>query len=218
MSVTRAEFKRIFTEAVAQEYCHIPSEDAIAHTFSQTFLRKKEKLIKNTQKTAWYWVNTAAKRAAVIVLLMAMLFSAAMSVEAIRDPVVSFFTEVYEKYILVVYEGEGRKQIEYEYGFSQLPDGYYVISKVSNPAGVSTILKGPKYSITLTQNIISSNSGIDNEHGTITQVTVNEMPVLVYEYGINKMIIWFFDGYEFTLTHYGEIPVETLLELIKTIK
>lgn len=222
MSVTKTEFKRIFTEAVAQEFGHIPDADAIAHTFSQTFLRKKEKLIKNTRKTAWYWVNTAAKRAAVIVLLMVVLFSAAMSVEAIRTPVVTFFTELYEKYILMVYEGDGREEIEQEYGFSQLPEGFEIVDKISNPAVVIITLENANGEmIVLDQAAISGEDNvIDNEQGTVTEVMLGDLPVVVYEHknGVNKLISWVYDGYIFTLTHYGELPVDVLLKIVETIK
>ncbi len=220
MSVTKAEFKQIFTAAVAQEFCHVPGEDAIVHTFSETFLRRKEKLIKNTRKTTWYWVNTAAKRAAVIVLLMAMLFSVAMSVEAIRTPVVTFFTELYEKYILMVYEGDGRKEIEREYGFSQLPEGYELVDRISSPAGVVITLENTDGEmIILDQVIISGNdNAIDNEQGTVTQTTVGDISIVVYESGQTKLISWVYDGYAFTLTHYGDLPADALMKLVETIE
>ena len=182
MSVTKAEFKQIFTAAVAQEFCHIPGAEKISYTFSQAFLRRKEKLIKNTRKTTWYWVNTAAKRAAVIVLLLAMLFSVAMSVEAIRDPVVTFFTELYEKYILIVFEGDGYKEIEQEYGFTQLPEGYEIVDVARAPAIVITTLQDAQDNLLVLEQSIAEGDGptVDNEQGVVTQVSIGETSVLVY--------------------------------------
>lgn len=223
MSVTKAEFKQIFTAAVAQEFCHIPGEDAIVHTFSETFLRRKEKLIKNTRKTTWYWVNTAAKRAAVIVLLLAMLFSVAMSVEAIRDPVITFFTEYYKEYFLMVYEGEGRGEIEHAYGFSQLPKGYEITEVVSNPACVIITLENAEGEwIHLVQGVTkgAKDNAVDNEQGKVTEVLVGDLPVVVYEgkNGVDKLIFWVYDGYAFTIDHCGKLPMTYLLDLIKVIE
>lgn len=223
MSVTKAEFKQIFTAAVAQEFCHIPGEDAIVHTFSEAFLRRKEKLIKNTRKTTWYWVNTAAKRAAVIVLLLAMLFSVAMSVEAIRDPVITFFTEYYKEYFLMVYEGEGRGEIEHAYGFSQLPKGYEIKDVVSNPACVIITLENAEGEMIIFDQGVtrgSKDNAIDNEYGRVTEILYGDLPVVAYEHeeGVTKMISWVYDGYAFTLTHYGKLPITYLLDLIKVIE
>ena len=220
MSVTKAEFKQIFTAAVAQEFCHIPGENAIVHTFSETFLRRKEKLIKNTRKTTWYWVNTAAKRAAVIVLLMAMLFSVAMSVEAIRTPVVTFFTELYEKYILLVFEGDGHKEIEKEYGFTQLPEGYEIVDVARAPAIVITTLQDAQDNLLVLEQSIAEGDGptVDNEQGVVTQVSIGETPVLVYEAAGTKGLLWTRDGYFFSLFSFGDMQINNLLTLVETIK
>ena len=223
MSVTKAEFKQIFTAAVAQEFCHIPGTEKISYTFSKAFLRKKEKLIKNTRKTTWYWVNTAAKRAAVIVLLLAMLFSIAMSVEAIRDPVITFFTEYYEEYFLMVYEGEGRGEIEHAYGFSQLPKGYEITEVVSNPAGVIITLENTEgETIIFDQGVTrwAKDNAISNEHGRVTEILYGDLPVVAYEHeeGVSKLISWVYDGYVFMITHHGKLPITYLLDLIKVIE
>ena len=220
MSVTKAEFKQIFTAAVAQEFCHIPGENAIVHTCSETFLRRKEKLIKNTRKTTWYWVNTAAKRAAVIVLLMAMLFSVAMSVEAIRTPVVTFFTELYEKYILIVFEGDGHKEIEKEYGFTQLPEGYEIVDVARAPAIVITTLQDAQDNLLVLEQSIAEGDGptVDNEQGVVTQVSIGETPVLVYEAAGTKGLLWTRDGYFFSLFSFGDMQINNLLTLVETIK
>ena len=220
MSVTKAEFKQIFTAAVAQEFCHIPGEDAIVHTFSETFLRRKEKLIKNTRKTTWYWVNTAAKRAAVIVLLLAMLFSVAMSVEAIRTPVVTFFTELYEKYILIVFEGDGHKEIEKEYGFTQLPEGYEIVDVARAPAIVITTLQDAQDNLLVLEQSIAEGDGptVDNEQGVVTQVSIGETSVFVYEAAGTKGLLWTRNGYFFSLFSFGDMQINNLLTLVETIK
>ena len=220
MSVTKAEFKQIFTAAVAQEFCHIPGAEKISYTFSQAFLRRKEKLIKNTRKTTWYWVNTAAKRAAVIVLLLAMLFSVAMSVEAIRDPVVTFFTELYEKYILIVFEGDGYKEIEQEYGFTQLPEGYEIVDVARAPAIVITTLQDAQDNLLVLEQSIAEGDGptVDNEQGVVTQVSIGETSVLVYEAAGTKGLLWTRDGYFFSLFSFGDMQINNLLTLVETIK
>ena len=220
MSVTKAEFKQIFTAAVAQEFCHIPGAEKISYTFSQAFLRRKEKLIKNTRKTTWYWVNTAAKRAAVIVLLLAMLFSVAMSVEAIRDPVVTFFTELYEKYILIVFEGDGYKEIEQEYGFTQLPEGYEIVDVARAPAIVITTLQDAQDNLLVLEQSIAEGDGptVDNEQGVVTQVSIGETSVLVYEAAGTKGLLWTRNGYFFSLFSFGDMQINNLLTLVETIK
>ena len=44
------------------------------------------------------------------------------------------------------------------------------------------------------------------------------MSVIIYETDGYTQALWIYDGYLFVLCHYGEIPQETILEVIKAIK
>ena len=113
-------------------------ENSIDYTFSNHFLQRMAKLLRATESHYWYWVNTAAKRIAVIVITVLCLCSAALSVEAIRTPVIEFITEIYETYIRVIIDGSTTSEITYEYRLSYIPDGYTETDKQITPVSVTT--------------------------------------------------------------------------------
>ena len=50
------------------EFSHIPKDGDINYTFSEEYIRNKEKLIKKLGHSYWKFINTVAKKAAVIIM------------------------------------------------------------------------------------------------------------------------------------------------------
>ena len=93
--MTIGEFKQALREAASAEFQDIPRDDTqIAHDFSPKFQRKMDKLIRNERSSAWHLVNTAAKRAAVILITFLTLSTVTLSVDSIREPVVRFVEKI----------------------------------------------------------------------------------------------------------------------------
>lgn len=221
MSLTRAEFKESFRAVMAEEFRNIPgNEESIDFSVSARFEKRMDKLIKAVNRPSWRWVNTAAKRVALFAIALLLLFSAAFSVKAIREPIIRFFTEIYEKYIVIGFEGDTSKTIEYVYSISEIPEGYKVVDEWRDVTGALTTLEGPNGALLqLDQSItVIGDIFLDNEQGTITHHTVDSMPVLFYESENLTMAIWAHDSYSFTLTHHGEIALETMFDIIRSIK
>jgi hypothetical protein len=98
-------------------------------TFSPKFERKMERLLRAQKKPYYPLVNTNFKKA---VLAMAVVFilmvTTVFSVSALREPVVRFFVEVYEKFSQVFFHHNEEEQfpatLEVYYAPAWLPDGY----------------------------------------------------------------------------------------------
>ena len=56
------------------------------------------RLIKRQKRPYWKFTNTVGKRIAVIALAFLMLFGLSMTIEAVREPVISFIENVFEKF------------------------------------------------------------------------------------------------------------------------
>lgn len=217
----KSAFHATLRAAAAQEFAGIPQEDAIDHVFTPTFESRMARLVKLEKRRLWHWVNTAGKRAAAIAILVLFLFSAAMSVEAVREPVIRFFVEIYEKYIEVVPEGDTTKSITYEYSLKEVPEGYTVTDYMPSPAAVTTFYEDMNGNMLILDQAITGGGtslSLDNEKGTITETTVGDIQVLVYQRKGMIILVWFCEGYELMLTHYGEMRVETLLDLIPKVQ
>lgn len=133
MPISKAEFKSAFREVVSLEFSHIPQdENSINYIFSEQFNKRMQKLIKSQKKLYWNFVNTAAKRAAVIFVAIITIFTAAFSVKAIREPILKFIEQVYETFIHYSYDGETTDTITKEYVITQLPEGFKQTNKIKN--------------------------------------------------------------------------------------
>lgn len=222
MAITKAEFKKAFREVVSLEFSHIPTdENSIEYTFSQKFIKRMEKLIKSQKKACWCLVNTAAKRAAIIILAIVTMFSAAFGVKAIREPIVNFIKQVYETFTHYSFEGDTAKVITKEYSITYLPDGFEQTDKIKNDYSIITRYERSSGEvIKFTQRITESNAGFygDNENNIISKVTVNSIEVELQEWYDTKCAIWAYDGYFFMLDCYGNVEIDTVKEIIKSIK
>lgn len=108
-SHTNTILKKAAQEVQRREMEALNNEMALveSHVFSETFNRKMEKLLRFSQKSYFPYVNTIGKRVAIITIAVVISLSAtAFSVKAIREPVVNFFVNVYEKFSSIVFQSD----------------------------------------------------------------------------------------------------------------
>lgn len=223
MSMTIVEFKESFRSVMEEEFQNVPSSvDCIDFPVSARFEKRMDKLIRAVNRPTWRWVNTAAKRVALVAITLLLLFSAAFSVKAVREPIIRFFTEIYEKFIVIGFEGDTSKTIEYVYSISEIPEGYSVIDVQRDVIGIITIFEGPNGALLQLEQSITDigDISLDNEKGITTHHSVGNIPVIYYEREENKacIAIWVYDSYYFMLTHHGEIAKETIFNMIRSIE
>lgn len=217
--MTKTEFQTALRGVMSQEFSFIPAEEAIDHCFSQLFEKRMAKLIRRERAPYRKWLNTAAKRVAALILALCALTAGLASVDAIREPVIRFFTEVFHNHIDIVPQGESAGKITYEYQITELPEGYvqtditrldfYVRTTYTNKEGDT---------LTLDQSATATEWSLDNEHGDLSQVLVNGTEVLVYDGDRVIFTIWYLNGCEFVLTHRGELNKADILRVIFSIQ
>lgn len=139
MAMSKTDFKNAFREAVSSEFAHIPTdENSIDFTFSERFNKRMAKLIKSQKKVYYNFINTAYKRVAIICIVLLTMLTTACSVKAIREPIVNFFTEVYESFTRYFFEGDTVDVLTKEYSISKLPDGFTQTNKTQNDVFIIT--------------------------------------------------------------------------------
>lgn len=220
MAMSREEFRRAFNEIISEEFSDIPRDEAsIPLTFSRRFERKMERLIRNQRKPYWFLINTASKRAAVIIAAVLTLFTAGFSIKAIREPIVKFIKEIYHTFIAYSAEGNVIDKIERRYYLNYLPEGFEMVNDFTD--GVSVIMKYESSDefIRFTQGITKDASfKLDNEHGEMKTENINGMEVNFYDDGENKTAFWTQDGYFFEIYTNSDIDDETLEKLILSVE
>lgn len=222
MPISKSEFKEIFREVISSEFLHIPkNEDEIDFEFSERFNKRMTKLI-NSQKKAYYkLINTAAKRVAIIFVLILTMFTAAFSVKAIREPIIKFVKQIYETFIHYSVEGETVDKITEEYSLTYVPEGFNKTNVLRDDNFVITTYENATDEIIMfSQMTTSSYSGhlVDNETGNVYSESIDGIKVELKEWNDNKIAIWIEHGYVFTLDCHGNISFDTIKEIICSIQ
>lgn len=216
MSMTKAEFQEAFRNLITAEFCDVPTdENCIRLVFSDRFEKRMDKLVRSTERICWNWVNTAAKRAAVIALIVLALLSSAMSVKAIREPVIQFFAEIYEKYIDISFEGKTSDSIEHEYALTYLPEGFSLVDKQSSTTSIMTTYKDPDGNLLMLDQTTteSTSASLDKELGKITDTFVGGIPALLYESDRITLVLWAENSYYFVLSYQGKLDPQIILKI-----
>ena len=133
------KLREAFDIYVREQNARLPSEEELAGiAVSDEFKARMEKLLRRQRRGYYVLFGTTARRVAsfVVALLLAMTVTT-FSVEALRQPVVRFFTEVFETFTRVIFvdDTSDPEQVEMEKRApSYIPDGYVVESEVETGA------------------------------------------------------------------------------------
>lgn len=194
--------------AVEQErYDALPPDSEIGWNPSEKFEKQMTRLIRAQRNPYWRLVNTVGKRVACIALAALLAFGGAMSVEAVRDTVVSFVIEIFEKYSIVTVPADesstAPQTIETVYTFpaEAIPAGFVKteeeidrfdhIEKYHNADGQILYLR---QSITVNISVVINTEGVETH-----SITVGDASGFYYfNKGYNN-IYWLADGYLFLI-------------------
>ena len=221
--MTREELFNAFREVASEEFAYIPNEEDIEYEFSERFNKKMDKLFKKIERNCTYPTVRISKRIITVIAAILIIFAGLMSVSAIREPIVNFIVEKYETFVEFFFLGDTSEQIEYEYGFSEIPDGFDLVTEKSDYDVIYSEYRNETTGdeIVFTQTITDGLSlRVDNEHGTITNESINNVEVCVYKHENGKYIQanWTSQTYSLTLIYYGDIKKDEFLKLIESIE
>ncbi len=137
-------FEQALLDATLEEFSDIPDrEEEVDVSFSRVFIVKAEKLIRNSQRKAWQYVNTGMKRAVLVSIIAVLLASTALAVPAIREAIIKFFLQNEQTHYEFSFDPEQAAKapecIETVYLPTYIPDGYQEDSKVITAPSVIVI-------------------------------------------------------------------------------
>lgn len=212
-------------EYVESELARLPSDAEIGtHKFSKSFERKMQRLIDSEHKSYGFMVRTTGRRViSVLVAVMLLTTTALFSVSATRGPIVTFFTEAYDKFTAVffdkpettTYSDESDPLEEITVGY--IPEGFELISEEKeqtyqrleyiNKEGNNLIIR---------QNAISNITlGINTENTTLESVTINRKEGgFVQNNGVGT-VFWIDNNENYIVT--GSLEKEEILKVAENI-
>lgn len=191
-------------------------------TFSEAFEKKMQKLIRVQKKSYFYLINTVGKRVAIIILaIMISLTATTFSVKAIRETVIEFITETFEKFTKISVENEelNPPQVEFVKTAPQyIPGGYTVESEIDI---------GGLYQINYNNNennpivygqelYYGSINHINTEDVEYEKIFINSYEGVFYNKNSVNTLVFADDTYMYTI--YGQISKDELIKIAESIK
>lgn len=206
----------IYAERLAES---LPTKEECAHiTFSPGFEKRMKRMIREHQKFYYFWFNTIAKRVASAVLLVILgLAVTTFGVKAWRESLIDFVIKSYERFTEIDVTVEDVFQhvvnrVEPTY----IPNGFVVEKRNGSSVNYKVIYKrNDGELLTFSQNLISSDKGIDTEDGEYRTVIINGYDGILNNKNGYTMIVFCSDEYMFTI--FGSVGEEELLQMAKSI-
>jgi len=219
------QFRQALFDVQNEECERLEAELALEPVrLSPAFERRMQRLIRAERRPYYRFTNTNGKKAvlalaATFILLVTLVFS----VSAIREPVVRFFVEAYEKFSRVFFHQQEEQfpgMLEDYFVPTWLPKGYKEDPNQTVNAIIHcewTYVSESQGDIKFKQHTITSNvSRIDSEDIQVKPIEVNGKEGLCYSNKGTQHIIWSDGQYGFFIA--GPISEADLLRIAESIQ
>lgn len=206
---------RALVKLKEDEFRYVPEENEIEHTFSEKHVKTIEKILNKLDHSYWKYVNTIAKKVAVIIVTLIIAFSSLMTVEAFREMIANFVITIYESFTKIEQEAKIEHRIDTFYSLNSLPSKYAKrISNHSETISFQVWDNANFKSISLNQVSANNTNLFNSEHGTTYEAIINDTPCLICKDNIQYYCYWEFDGYRFELVYPLDLGEEFMSEVV----
>lgn len=175
--------RQAFIDAANQEWEEYEAMVGSQEEGSKTHQRRMERLIRSRRRSWWKYVNTAGKRAAVILLTVLILCSGAMSVKAIREPVIRAIIYVYETFTSLFFESDEAPETAtfQPYTLNTVPEGYVETERIDTLAMIVTVWdnKENRYIRLQQASVEKYKTLVDSENQTMVAHMVRGIPLYI---------------------------------------
>ena len=199
----------------------LPSDDQINHIFSAKFERNMEKLIRQSKKKLPGGKSrTLNKRFIAVLVAITIIISTAMSVSAIRQRVIEFITEVYQKYTQVFFSESQPSQMESKifeaYMPSYIAKGFELVNQDTDGTVLLDYEKGNDF-ISYEQGWIDEISMQINTEGIkLEELKFNNLPAKYYSNKGVQNLIWYDSHYMYMVS--STLDRETVFKIAESVK
>lgn len=218
-------FKAALWALAETELAELPARETLSYTYSKHFLRGMKRILRAEKYGYLKLVNAKWKRTVAACVTVCILLSGAMSVKAIREPVIEFIEYCYEEFTRFVF-GENNSSeldvpetIETEYAPTYIPEGYTQTSSESHLQVSSITYENSNLEkIIFMQTVVTYiNWNFDTETKDYQIIDVNGMEVYYLVDDTHGYYQWFNNNYLFSLDFTGDIKQEEVLRIISSI-
>lgn len=200
----------------------LPTDEELKDiTFSDGFEKKMQKMIMVQKKSYFYLINTVGKRVAIIVLaIIISLTATTFGVKAIRETVIEFITETFEKFTKITVQNEEPNiSVEFVKTIPEyIPDGYNLGSEMYIEGIYQIVYNNQDNdSIDYIQKVsFGTISNINTEGVEYENISINSLEGIKYtKKKINTVV--FVDG-TYMYSFYGRVSFDELIKMAESIK
>lgn len=214
--------KQAALRALNTELDLLPSEDELkAHySFTPEFKKKINDLIAKTDRRYVSVAGFKLRRAVVALVAALLMLTGCMSFKAVREPIVKFFAQTYEKGTDITFEGtEYMNPDDFEYKMPVPPEGYFIVEEEKYGGLYDVKFKNINGDIIYYTQLNPDGATVmlNTENADVSYIDINGHEAMKIENGYAGNIIAWCDGiyyYEFI----GTCDMGTLEKTAKTIK
>ena len=183
--------------------------------------QKRDKARKRRQMPDRYGFKRWQKIAASVLITLVVLGSVTMSTDALRVPIVKFFSSSKTGYNVVMAEtGSGdsnyHEYIENVYVLSETLDGYEEISRTDGKRMISIEYSNDIQDYYVYDQMVDSiNNWVDNEKALYEECEISVGKAYFQCFDKDNSLIWSYDGYVFRLS--GDISKTEMIRLANSL-
>lgn len=197
------------------EFSKVPPEDEIDHTFSEKYIKKRNRIIRQLGQPYYKLINTTLKKVAIIILTLIMAFSSLMTVDAFREKLLEFIYQTFSTHTVIYPSKNNTDKIEKHYTIPFIPDSYTeTFSKESANVFTKNYENDIHQYILFIQSLSSTPMYFDSENGSLKQELINDTPCLTCKNDVNYFCYWEFDGYRFELVYPAELGKQFMSDVV----
>ena len=191
--------------------------------YSEDYLQEVDSILKKSRNPIRRCFNTVGKRVAAAVIVVAVLGGSMISISAVREPVVEFITNVYEKFVDIFFDekdiAKAPDTIGTVYTLGMIPNGYTIDQFFIDDCITDMIWKNENGDrLVLSQSILGGSFLMDTEDANFEFLIWNNKKIAYNEKYEIKHFFWNTNEYEFMLTISSDISDEEALALIDSLK
>lgn len=198
------------------DYMNIEEVDIV---FSPEFERKMNKLLQKNNRIHFSTRRYIKKSLLAAIITMLIIFTALMSVSAIRTPFIEFIKKVFPQFNEITLREDSTPpvdRIETEYTLTALPEGFEIKEYQKDEFGVFTVWRNQNGDeIVFSQDLLNININIDNEHN-YKEITINNRTAYYTENKNSANLVWS-DGYYWFTIQASENCKDDIMDLQKKI-
>ncbi len=190
--------------------------------YSEKYLKYIDRLTKQTKSPFYKYFNTIGKRVAGFAAAMLIAFSCSMTVKAIREPVVEFFANIYEKFVEIFFEeddiAKAPDTIETVYTLGYVPEGYELIEQKIANSGVDFTWQNSKGEIIcFSQDILRGEATLDYEDSNYSIVYISDIKIAYVDKWGHRALFWNTSSYAFSMVVSMDLSLEECIHLIESM-